>query len=102
MQMGPERLPLLKDVPTAIESGFDGFEALAWWGVFAPSATPADTLNKLSAAVKEALSDREIATKLQEAQQMTLIFGDTAAARPFFARQTKVWGDVVRENNIKA
>ena len=102
MQMGPERLPLLKDVPTAIESGFEGFEALAWWGVFAPSATPADTLNKLSAAVKEALSDREIATKLQEAQQMTLIFGDTAAARPFFARQTKVWGDVVRENNIKA
>ncbi len=102
MQMGQERLPMLKDTPTAIESGFEGFEALAWWGVFAPSATPPETLNKLSAAVKEALSEPELARKLQESQQMTLVFGDTAAAAPFFARQTKVWGDVVRENNIKA
>ena len=101
-QMGTKRLPLLPDVQTTIEAGFEGFEALAWWGVFAPSATPAETLNRLSASIREALSDREIATKLQDSQQMTLLLGDTAAAKPFFARQTKVWGDVVRENNIKA
>jgi tripartite-type tricarboxylate transporter receptor subunit TctC len=102
MQMGPERLAMLKDTPTAIDEGFEGFEALAWWGVFAPAATPPETLSKLSAAVKEALSEPEIAKKLQESQQMTLIFGDNAAAKPFFTRQTKVWGEVVRENNIKA
>lgn len=102
MQMGAERLALLKDVPTASESGFQGFEALAWWGVFAPSATPADALSKLSAAIREALSEREIAAKLRDGQQMTLVLGDTASAKPFFARQTKLWGDVVRENNIKA
>ncbi len=102
MQMGAQRLSLIKETPTAIESGFDGFEALAWWGVFAPAATPSDTLNKLAASVKEALSEPEIAKKLQESQQMTLVFGDPAAAKPFFSRQTKVWGDVVRENNIKA
>jgi tripartite-type tricarboxylate transporter receptor subunit TctC len=101
-QMGTQRLPQLKDVQTTIEAGFEGFEALAWWGVFAPSATPADTLNRLSASIREALSDREIATKLQDSQQMTLLLGDTAAAKPFFAQQTKIWGDVVRENNIKA
>jgi tripartite-type tricarboxylate transporter receptor subunit TctC len=101
-QMGTERLALLKDVQTTIEAGFQGFEALAWWGVFAPSATPPDTLNRLSAAVREALSEREIATKLQESQQMTLVLGDPAMAKPFFAKQTKLWGDVVRENNIKA
>ena len=102
MQMGKERLPMLKDTQTAIEAGLQGFEALAWWGVFAPAATPAETLNKLSAAVKEALSDKDIATKLQESQQMTLLLTDSAAARPFFERETKLWGDVVRENNIKA
>jgi tripartite-type tricarboxylate transporter receptor subunit TctC len=101
-QMGTERLALLKDVQTTIEAGFEGFEALAWWGVFAPSATPPDTLNRLSAAIREALSQREIAAQLQESQQMTLLLGDTAVATPFFAKQTKLWGDVVRENNIKA
>jgi tripartite-type tricarboxylate transporter receptor subunit TctC len=101
-QMGTERLALLKDVQTTIEAGFEGFEALAWWGVFAPSATPPDTLNRLSAAIREALSQREIAAQLQESQQMTLLLGDPAMAKPFFAKQTKLWGDVVRENNIKA
>ena len=101
-QMGAQRLPLLKDVQTTAEAGFEGFEALAWWGVFAPSATPPETLRRLSAAIREALSEREIATKLQESQQMTLLLGDTTTATPFFAKQTKLWGDVVRENNIKA
>jgi tripartite-type tricarboxylate transporter receptor subunit TctC len=102
MQMGKQRLPMLKDTQTAIEAGFEGFEALAWWGVFAPSATPAETLNKLSAAIKEALSEKEIATKLQESQQMTLLLTDSNAAKPFFAKETQLWGAVVRENNIKA
>jgi tripartite-type tricarboxylate transporter receptor subunit TctC len=101
-QMGTERLALLKDVQTTIEAGFEGFEALAWWGVFAPSATPPDTLNRLSAAIREALSQREIAAQLHESQQMTLLLGDPTMAKPFFAKQTKLWGDVVRENNIKA
>ncbi len=101
MQMGAQRLELLKDVPTAIESGFEGFEALAWWGVFAPSGTPADTVNRLSAAIREALSERDVARKLEESQQMTLVLGDTAGARPFFAKQTQIWGNVVRENNIR-
>jgi tripartite-type tricarboxylate transporter receptor subunit TctC len=102
MQMGAQRLAMLNDVQTAPEAGFDGFEALAWWGVFAPSHTPPDILNKLSAAVRDALSERELAAKLRESQQMTLLLTDSAAAIPFFAKQTKLWGDVVRENNIKA
>ncbi|MET0678215.1 MAG: tripartite tricarboxylate transporter substrate-binding protein, partial [Bradyrhizobium sp.] len=42
LQMGRERLPALKDTQTAIEAGFPDFEALAWWGIFAPKDTPAD------------------------------------------------------------
>ena len=40
LQMGRERMPVLKDTQTAIEAGYPDFETLAWWGVFAPKDTP--------------------------------------------------------------
>src|SRR6266478_5254661 len=34
------RSPVLPDVPTIAESGYNGFETTAWWGVFAPARMP--------------------------------------------------------------
>ncbi len=45
MQMGAKRLDSLKDTQTAIEAGFPDFTAEAWWGVFAPKATPAAVID---------------------------------------------------------
>ena len=35
-QTGAQRASTLSSLPTVAESGFPGFEAEAWWGVFAP------------------------------------------------------------------
>jgi hypothetical protein len=43
-----------------------------------------------------------VATNLKETQQMTLLLADGKEFATFFARQVSVWGQVVRENNIKA
>ena len=45
---GNKRLPELPDVPTVAESGFPGFEAYSWIGIFAPAATPAPIVHKLT------------------------------------------------------
>jgi len=102
LQMGRERMPVLKDTQTAIEAGFPDFETLAWWGVFAPRGTPADVIDSMAKSVKEILSDKAVATQLQETQQMTLLLADGKEFAAFFARQVSVWGQVVRENNIRA
>ena len=99
---GRQRLDILKDTQTAIEAGFTDFEALAWWGVFAPKDTPPATVENLSQAIKAALSDPAAATLLKETQQMTLVFGGPAELKTFFAKQVEEWGKVVRENRIKA
>ena len=39
-----ERAPLLPDVPTLYESGFQGYELYNWVGIFAPGKTPADVV----------------------------------------------------------
>ena len=100
MQMGRERLDFLKDTQTAIEAGFADFEALAWWGVFAPRATPRATVDELAAGVRSAL-DPAAAARLRDTQQMTLILGGPDAMGAFFAKQVAFWGQVVRENNIR-
>ena len=101
MQTGRQRLSILKDTQTAIEAGFPDFEALAWWGVFVPKGTAPETINSLSRMIKDTLSEQAAATRLQESQQMTLVLGGPSELGDFFTRQVQIWGDVVRENDIR-
>ncbi len=102
MQMGRIRSGALKDVPTAIESGFPDFEASAWWGIFAPKDTPPDIISQASAAFNEALSQDVVSHQLRETQQIDLALKGPEDFRKFFNRQIEIWGAVIRENNIKA
>lgn len=102
LQMGRERMPVLKDTQTAIEAGYPDFETLAWWGIFAPKDTPADVIASMAKSVKEILSEPAVAANLKETQQMSLLLADAKDFQTFFAKQVSVWGQVVRENNIKA
>ena len=43
-----KRSSVVPDVPTIAELGYPGFEAIVWFGLFAPAATPADIVRKIS------------------------------------------------------
>src|SRR3712207_945509 len=47
----PKRSPIVPDVPTVAESGLPGFEALQWFGIFAPAGTPKDVIAKLNGEI---------------------------------------------------
>ena len=59
-----ERLEALPDVPTVAESGYPGYEAESWFGLFAPARTPPDTVNQLIGWLKAAMQDAEVRAKL--------------------------------------
>lgn len=101
MQMGRQRLDFLKDTQTAIEAGFPDFEALAWWGVFAPKGTPQTVVDGIAQAVKATLGEPSASARLRDTQQMTLILGGPSELGSFFTKQVQFWGQVVRENAIK-
>jgi len=102
LQLGRERLPSLPDTQTGIEAGFPDSETLAWWGIFAPKGTPAGIIASMAKSVREILSEPAVAAQLRDTQQMTLLLADAPAFSTFFAKQVSVWGQVVRENNIRA
>lgn len=49
---GAQRSLLLADVPTVREAGYPALEANEWFGVFVPSNTPAETVNRLNGAIR--------------------------------------------------
>ncbi len=101
-QFGAARLPALADLPTASEAGFEGLEAEAWWGVFAPHGTPRDAVLRMNAALKESLSDPQVRRTMEETQQARLVMSDPDTLGTFVQREVAKWGAVVRENGIRA
>jgi tripartite-type tricarboxylate transporter receptor subunit TctC len=96
-----KRSAALKDTPTIAESGFPGFEALAWWGALAPTGTPAPILKKFNDALHAALKQPVIAEKLA-GQGMDVVAKDSADFDKFLRTEVNRWAKVVKHNNIRA
>lgn len=60
-----ERLPTAPDLPTVAESGFPGFEAVAWFALFAPKGTPAAIVARLEEASRRAVAGEALRERLQ-------------------------------------
>jgi tripartite-type tricarboxylate transporter receptor subunit TctC len=55
---GPDRVPVMPDVPTAKEQGYD-VDVVMWRGVAAPKGTPKEAIAKLESAIKKAVESPE-------------------------------------------
>jgi tripartite-type tricarboxylate transporter receptor subunit TctC len=94
-----KRLGYWPEVPTVIESGYPDYEALAWFGVVAPAATPRDVVAKLSADIVAALKAPEVSEKL--AAQGAEIAGTTPEAfAEFLGREHARWSEAVKAANV--
>lgn len=61
-----KRLPILPDVPTYAEAGVKVMNNPSWFGIGAPSGTPAPILEKLNGAVREALASPEVVSAIEK------------------------------------
>src|SRR3954470_3607509 len=100
VQTGDKRVSALPDVPTVAE-GIAGLTAYTWWGVFAPAGTPKDIVARFNAALAESIREARVTKTLTESQQMTLVISNPEELRKFSTEQGKLWGPVVKENDIK-
>lgn len=95
----PRPSPQLPDVPP-IAATVPGFEASAWFGIFAPARTPEPIVARLAAEIDASFDDPAMRERLaqQGAEPLRLAPAPFAAfVRDEYAR----WGRVIREANIK-
>ena len=94
-----ERSPVAPEVPTVAESGYPGFEALAWHGILAPARTPPAVIQKLNAEIVKALADP--ATKeLLEKQAMQTVGNSPEAFAAFIQKDIATWKAVAAAANV--
>jgi len=79
-----ERLPLMPEVPTFKELGYDA-EFYIWSGVFAPAAIPTPVLDRLRAAVREAANSAEFKGAMEKVQT-PVNYLDAPAFRTYWER----------------
>ena len=61
-----ERSPLMPDLPTAKEQGFDVVDGYYWMGFFLPTGAPEPIVSKLNAAINAALNDETVQARLRD------------------------------------
>jgi tripartite-type tricarboxylate transporter receptor subunit TctC len=94
------RLPNAPEIPTMIEAGLPGYDAVVWMGLLAPAGTPTDTIVRLSKAINEALRAPEV-TKALNAQGFSTIGGTPGTFARTIDSELKKWGGIVTAAGLK-
>ncbi len=95
----PQRVASLPNVPTATEAGIKDFEIISFIGLYGPPGLKPEVVQKANAAVNASLKDPAVVKSIQERGDEP--GGGTAEQLGAMTRaQYKLWGDVVKANNI--
>lgn len=95
-----ERVGVLPNVPTIAEAGVPGYEASAWYGLFAPAGTPPAVVRRLHEEAIKALKRPEVRERL------TAIGAEPGGNTPeefqaFIRAEVEKWSKVVKAANIR-
>jgi tripartite-type tricarboxylate transporter receptor subunit TctC len=94
-----KRVEGMKDLQTIAESGYPGFEALAWNGLFTRSGTPPEVVSRINADVNSVLNDAGVRDALL--RQGLIVGGGTAAEfKAFIDQESRTWGAIIKKVGI--
>jgi tripartite-type tricarboxylate transporter receptor subunit TctC len=98
---GDRRMPAIPDVPTLEQGGLPGVTITGWHGIFAPSGTPPEMLDRLERAARQAAASPRFSGRLEQEGL------EPAPVRPraeWFAavrEENAFWGRKIRELDLK-
>jgi tripartite-type tricarboxylate transporter receptor subunit TctC len=95
-----KRFALLPDLPAITESGYPGFEALAWNGIMVPAGTPKPVIARLNAEINAILKESDVVARMHAAG-FDLIGGAPEDFGNLIRRETETWAPVIRKLGLK-
>lgn len=94
-----ERFPSVPNVPTAAESGLPGYDVTSWYGLALPAGTPAEIVNKMTAALHQALARESVREQIRTAGALPKS-STPEELRDHIAREIKRWSEVREKAGI--
>ena len=95
-----QRNPLYPDVPTIAESGYKGFEALSWSGMSVAKGTPQPIVDKLEAAITQAMKSDAIKQRMASVGFIIPEQGSKPYTA-FVKKEIDTWSRVIKTAGIK-
>jgi tripartite-type tricarboxylate transporter receptor subunit TctC len=92
-----ERSPRLPDVPSIAEAGLPGYDAVTWFGLFAPRATPPEIVAKVNADVQRVLADRAFQEKFLAPAFFEPIKGSPQEFGAFIDHEAARWSKLIKD-----
>lgn len=95
-----QRLTVAPDVPTMIELGYEGFEAVAWFGLLAPAGTPAGMIIGLHAELAAIGSETGVRSRLF-AMGAEPVFSSPEVFTALIAAETPKWALLMKRTGVR-
>jgi tripartite-type tricarboxylate transporter receptor subunit TctC len=102
--IGRNRFAGLPDLPTMGEVGYQKLDLDFWHMLLVPAGTPRPIIERLNAALRHALADERVRRTFADGGMDVFASEEQTpdAARALLKREVKLWGEVIRANNIAA
>ena len=97
---GPQRDPLMPEVPTVAESGYAGYQATNWYAFVVAAGTPKQVVARLNRDIVATLRDPRVIELLRR-QGVEPKPGTPEELAQFMRSEHQTWGRVVRDAGIK-
>ena len=95
-----ERAPAIPEVPTAAEAGVKDYEAIGWFGLLAPAATPPSIIQQLSGEIAKAMATPAIRERAMQ-EGATPIGSTPAEFQQFVQSEIVKWTRIIQQAGIK-
>jgi tripartite-type tricarboxylate transporter receptor subunit TctC len=92
-----ERVSLLPDVPTVLELGFPESVSSSWQGLFAIAGTPQPIIDKLHAAVLQAMADPNVRKLMNQGGMLPTTSQSPDEFKAYLAADSAKWQRVVKQ-----
>jgi len=95
-----KRSPTAPQIPTVAEAGYPGFEAMVWFGLFAPAGTPPEVVRRISAECARVLNTPSM-RELLAGQGLEIVASSPADFAARVNNEIGKWRKVIQEAGIK-
>src|SRR5205085_3790698 len=86
-----KRFAQFSEIPTVAENGLPGFEAVSWFGLFAPHDTPRDIVARVNADVQTVFEDPEFREKFLDVNMFEPMTGSPEQFSAFIKSDAQKW-----------
>ena len=92
-----KRIDTLPEVPTVAEAGYPDLKAGSWQGIFVPSGTPREVVERLFTVSTQVMKEPEVIARLKNGGAEAVTSASPAEFQKFVATETERWAKIAKE-----